>query len=175
MNARHHHTRLLRSGSLLAGVGLAAAIVVVALPRSIPLGPASARFTLSPSAELGIHPLAPRPALLTDTLSPGSRVRSARFSVRNQTPSALRVQLTAQLAGHALDQMLIVRLTLHGGRVLADGSLRRLISRPSAAFVLPRGRSSSVTISTWLPVGVNPTYAGQHVDVQLTTKVSRER
>jgi hypothetical protein len=173
MNARHHQARLLKSGSLLAGVGLAAVIVVAALPRSIPLGPASARFALSPSAELGILPLAPRPALLTGTLSPGSSVRSARFSVRNQTPSALRVQFTAQVASHALDQMLIVRLTLHGGRVLADGSLQRLISLPSAAFVLARGRSASVTIGTWLPVDVDPTYAGQHVDVQLTTKVSR--
>jgi hypothetical protein len=93
--------------------------------------------------------------------------------VRNQTPSALRVQFTAHVAGHALDQILIVRLTLHG-RVLADGSLRRLISRPSAAFVLARGRSARVTIGTWLPVDISPTYAGQHVDVQLTTKVLRE-
>ena len=159
--------RFTRAIGAAIGLGLVAALIIVARPASGHGGvlPASLRFTAALDGAVAAEPAAPMPLLASGPMRPGSHARGA-FTLRNQTGETLAVRLRAKPSSTALDGTAQVRL-LSRGTVLSEGTLQALRQGSQQALRLRPGGTARVRVIAWIPAEVETGYEGRDVAVSL--------
>jgi hypothetical protein len=156
-----------RAAGAIIGAGLAATVLVAALPPAeFSRPPAKVSFAVPVRGELDVTPSAPHSVLASRALTPESKPAASAFRIRNQTGKTLRVGFRARAEARDLDGLLRVRLAV-GDRQLADTTLQGLRHSSARTVRLPSGAARWVQIRAWLPRDVGDGYEGRLVDVWL--------
>jgi hypothetical protein len=152
--------------AFLAGLALA---VVAVLGWRVPSASGQlgldVRLTAASTGELEVEPAGA--FLVGSRLVPLGARTTARgeTTVRNQTPSRLRVRVRVLPESRALDRLLHVGMSL-GGRTIGEGTLAALRewSRPVG---IPPGERRALAARVWLPAASGSGYEGRIEDVAL--------
>jgi hypothetical protein len=172
---RNRYPHVARAIGAVLGLGLAAAIVLVARPSASGAGlTATVRFSIPPSAELATSPPAPRPVLVADSLRPGEGEAAGSFLLHNQTSRAMTLDFLARPSGTALNGLLQVRLTA-AGQTLASGALQGMLGGSTGSLRLPSGATRRLELEVWMPSSVGDGYEGRLIHVSLIPTDTRGR
>jgi hypothetical protein len=160
--------RTARLAGVLAGVALAAALLLAGRPASggETVG-ADVSVYANQTGELAVSPAGPARFVNDPLMRPGQSA-SGRFRVTNQTGVTESIRLAALPSAHDLDGSLDLRLASNG-ETLVDGSLASLAKPGGTPLVLWPGESRTVSVTVSLsPAASDEVAAAALVEIAVT-------